>query len=68
MVKLFVDDLDRITVLEYLLYTYHIEYEVELSDGKYGLQAPYLLVYGVPLDEKRAMRWIWGQAKEEENE
>ena len=65
MVTLFVDDLDQITFLEYLLTTYGIEHEVKLSDGRYGLDAPYMLVYGVPLDEKRAMRWVWGKAKEE---
>ena len=68
MVKLFVDDLDQVTALEYLLYSNGVEYEVELSEGRYGLQAPYLLVYGAPLDEKRAMRWILGQGKDDYNE
>lgn len=58
MVTLFVDDLDQLTVLEYLLFTYGIEHDIKLYDGRFGLPAPYLLVYGVPLDEKRAFKWI----------
>lgn len=63
MVKLFVDDLDQLTMLEYLLFTYSIDHEIALNEGRFGMQSPYLLVHGVPLDEKRAMRWIWGQVK-----
>ena len=63
MVKLIVDDLDHLTMLEYLLFTYSIDHEIELNDGRFGMQSPYLLVYGVPLDEKRAMRWIWGSSE-----
>lgn len=58
MVTLFVDDLDQLTALEYLLFTYGIEHMIELNDGRFGLSSPYLLVYGVPLDEKRAFKWI----------
>ena len=62
MVTLFVDDLDQLTILEYLLFIHDIDHEIKLNDGRYGLKAPYLLVYGAPLDEKRAMRWIiWRQ-------
>lgn len=58
MVKLFVKDLEQVTILEYLLETYNIEHSVELDDGKWGIQPPYLTVYGAPLDEKRSIRWI----------
>ena len=58
MVTLFVDDPKQLTMLEYLLYTHQIEYNIEVDDGKYGLQPPYILVYGVPLDEQRAFRWL----------
>jgi hypothetical protein len=64
MVTLFVDDLDQLTILEYLLFTYGIDHNIELNDGRYGIQAPFLLVYGVPLDEKRSIRWILGQSRE----
>lgn len=64
MVTLFVDDLDQLTILEYLLFTHGVEHEIKLNDGRYGLKAPYLLVYGVPLDEKRAIRWIRGRLEE----
>lgn len=58
MVTLFVDDLDQLTMLEHLLHSHGIEHDVKLNDGRYGLTAPYLLVYGVPLDEQRAYKWI----------
>ena len=64
MVKLLVDDLEQITILEYLLYTRGIEYEIELNDGRYGIQAPHLLVYGAPLDEKRSIRWALHRLEE----
>ena len=58
MVTLFVSDLDQLTILEYLLFIHGITHDIKLNDGRFGLQSPYLLVYGVPLDEKRAIRWI----------
>ena len=58
MVTLFVSDLDQLTVLEYLLYTHGVEHKIELNDGRFGMQSPYLMVHGVPLDEKRAIRWV----------
>lgn len=58
MVTLFVSDLDQLTILEYLLYINGIKHKIKLNDGRFGLSSPYLLVYGVPLDEKRAIRWI----------
>jgi hypothetical protein len=58
MVTLVVDDLEQLTMLEYLLITYGIDYTAILNEGRFGIQAPYLLVYGAPLDERRAMRWI----------
>ena len=64
MVTLFVDDTDQLTMLEYLLMQAKIEYEVKQSDGRYGIETPYLIVYGVPLDEKRAYYWIKEQGYE----
>ena len=58
MVTLFVSDLDQLTILEYLLFVHGIDHQIKLNDGRFGLQSPYLMVYGVPLDEKRAIRWI----------
>ena len=65
MVTLFVDDINQVTILEYLLDTHGINYEVKLNDGRFGLTAPYLLVYGAPLDEKRAIRWIKGRQEDD---
>ena len=65
MVKLFVDDLDQLTILEYLLFTHGIDHEIELNKGRFGIQSPYLTVYGVPLDEKRAIRWVRGHGKDD---
>ena len=58
MVTLFVSDLDQLTILEYLLFINGIDHDIKLHDGRFGMTAPYLMVYGVPLDEKRAIRWI----------
>ena len=64
MVTLFVDDLDQMTILEYLLFTHSIKHTIKLNDGRFGLTSPYLLVYGVPLDEKRAIRWIMNRLED----
>lgn len=64
MVTLFVDDLDQLTILEYLLFIRGIDHDIKLNDGKYGMQAPYLLVYGVPLDERRAIRWVMNRLED----
>lgn len=61
MVKLFVKDLGQVTILEYLLATHGVEYDVELDDGRWGIDPPYLTVYGAPLDERRSIRWIRSQ-------
>ena len=58
MVTLFVSDLEQVTLLEYILMRYKIEYTKELDDGRYGLLTPYIKVYEVPLDEGRAYNWI----------
>ena len=58
MVKLVVDDSEQITLLEYALTLADIDYELIISEGKYGIHSPYLLVYGIPLDEVRAFNWI----------
>ncbi len=58
MVTLFVKDQKQISMLEYLLIQAHIDYKTELDDGRYGIVPPYIKVYGVPLDEKRALDWI----------
>ena len=58
MVTLFVSDLEQITMLEYELARSDIEYYKALDDGRYGIPTPYIKVYGVPLDEQRAFKWI----------
>ena len=58
MVTLFVSDLDQVTMLEYMLFVNGIDHHIKLNDGRFGLPSPYLMVYGVPLDEKRAFAWI----------
>ena len=58
MVTLFVKDTKQISTLEYLLIQARIDHRTELDDGRYGIEPPYIKVYGVPLDEKRALDWI----------
>lgn len=58
IITLFVDDVDQISFLEYMLIQTDLHYTIEVNDGRYGLQSPYLLVDGVPLDETRSYKWI----------
>lgn len=53
-----VNDPDQLTFLEYLLVKANVDYVVEVSDGKYGITPPYLIVHGVPIDEKRSLEWV----------
>lgn len=57
-VTLLVNDLDQLTMLEYMLVNANIDYTVELSDGRYGIKPPNLIIHGVPLDEKRSLAWV----------
>lgn len=58
MVVLYVSDLEQISLLEYALISANVEYETEVTKGKFGLTPPFLTVYGVPLDEKHAFDWV----------
>lgn len=58
MVKLMVEDFDQISILENMLERNNISFELELSDGSYGIRPPFLIVSGVPLDMGRATKWI----------
>lgn len=64
MVTLVVSDINQLSFLERELMEANIPYSTRLDDGAYGLVAPYLLVYNVPLDFTRASKWI----KEYKNE
>lgn len=52
------NDPDQFTFLEYLLVMANVDYVVEVSDGKYGITPPYLIVNGVPIDEERSLKWV----------
>lgn len=58
MVKLIVDDFEQMTLLEWFLQVYSIEYLREINDIQNGITTPYLVVNGVPLDFERSMKWI----------
>ena len=58
MVTLFVSDSEQITMLELFMQKCGVEYNIEVDDGRYGLRPPYIKVYEVPLDEKRAFNWV----------
>ena len=58
MVTLFVSDPHQITMLEYELIKANIQYETKVNEPNYGISPPSMRVYGVPLDETRAMKWI----------
>lgn len=57
-VTLVVNDLDQLTMLEYMLVNANIEYTLELSDGNDSITPPYLIIHGVPIDERRSLAWI----------
>ena len=65
MVKLIVNNLEQITILEYLLIKQNIQFfaELEGDTNDYGLIPPYMIVDSVPLDFNRSLKWI----KEHEN-
>ena len=58
MVKLMVDDLFQVSMLEYDLLLSNISFQKEENNGSHGLNAPYLVVDGVPLDLERATKYI----------
>ena len=58
MVYLFVDNFDDESELEKALVDEGIEFQVYIDILVYGLNTPYIVVDGVPLDEKRAWKWI----------
>jgi hypothetical protein len=63
-VTLVVNDLEQLTMLEYMLVNANIEYTLELNDGKYSITPPYLIIHGVPIDEQRSLEWIKEQTNE----
>ena len=60
MVKLVLDNVDQISILELELIDNNIPYEKVSNQFRTfkPLSPPYLLVYGVPLDLERALKWI----------
>ena len=58
MIELIVRDFEEETSLEIALNDANIEYQLGLDIGNYGINPPYLIVDGVPLDKKRAMIWV----------
>jgi hypothetical protein len=44
-------------MLEWLLITNHIEYNI-ITAKPFSIEAPFLLVDGVPLDFDRSIKWI----------
>ena len=65
MIKLVVDDTSQITFLEAALMLANIEYETAIYEDVYDIELPYIIVYGVPLDENRAIEWIKEQSDNE---
>ena len=57
MVELVVWDFEEESDLELMLQEANIEYQLCLNLG-YGIRPPYLVVDGVPLDNKRSRRWV----------
>lgn len=65
MVKLYVDDLDQLTMLDVLLDVLEIQYERVMPTTIFGMTAPFLVVDGVPLDFNRSIKWMKGRSVNE---
>lgn len=67
MVKLVLDNVDQISILEVELEKHNIPYERVSNQFRTfkPLPPPYLLVYGVPLDLERSLKWIKEQSEHE---
>ena len=60
MIRLVLEDEDQLSLLEMELIAHNIPYERVSNQFRTfrPLSPPYLLVYGVPLDLERSLRWI----------
>lgn len=60
MVRLVLEDVDQMSLLEMELIAHSIPYERVSNQFRTfkPLCPPYLLVYGVPLDLERSLKWI----------
>lgn len=65
MVELILEYFDDETTLEQALVNANIEYQICLHCGDYGIKPPHLVVDGVPLDQKRSMKWVKERGKHE---
>ena len=65
MVKLCVKNDLEISMLEWMLKKKDIQYRLIVDAPDCGLDYPYLVVDGVPLDEERAMTWVRGKNENE---
>lgn len=58
MVKLVVKDYEFVSMLEAKLIAAKIDYDLELETKSIGIETPYLIVDGVPLNQSKAIAWI----------
>lgn len=69
MVVLVTDYPQQINMLEWLLITNHIKYEVNIPRNSSFKRfiPPFLIVDGVPLDSDRSLKWITDKIEEVKN-
>jgi hypothetical protein len=58
MVQLVVSDFDKLVHLTDNLDIANIDYQLCVDVYDYGIETPYLIVDGVPLDYKRAIKYL----------
>ena len=58
MVELVVKDVSQVTQLERYLQNKKIKYVLVENKRPIGVNTPYIIVNGAPLDEIRAMKWM----------
>lgn len=67
MVELVVNDIKQLSLLEMELIDKGILYRLVLHQTDIGIEPPYLIVDGVPIDMERSFKWIEGQHNDENN-
>ena len=58
MVKLLVDDMAQVTMLELFLRNAHIPFGMEMWTDTCPIPPPTLIVDGVPFDQLHGMEWV----------
>jgi len=65
MIKLVISNCDGNSELEKALAESDLQFQVVFDVENYGLTPPHLIVDGIPLDEKRSLKWVKSHSTKE---